>query len=324
MQFNFVAAQIKAIYLYSGMSKVASFRIKYDGPALQEHSIDINDLAPALMALNDFMGEANKIVNGDRAGISLKVKALEGGSFNIDISAAQSVWDHAQDLITGKSVTTVATILAIIGFSGKDGVIQVCKFLKGKRPTTIKEVNPSAVVITNYANNSITINKIELNIYNSPIARKAIYQIVKPLEKEGIDSVGFLEGHELKSVIRKEEAPYFNPSAIEQEIQESIKEVYVNIEHAWLSGNEKGKWKFKEGSEGASWNAQISDQDFLLELLKGGVSLSGADRLKVRVKQTQYQTGSGIKSEYEIIKVLEHSKGLIQLPLGLKQSTDSE
>jgi len=84
---------------------------------------------------------------------------------------------------------------------------------------------------------------------------------------------------------------------------------------AWLSGDEARKWKFKEGSDGASWNANISDQEFLKKIIKGDIALSGADTLKVRVKQTQYKTGTGIKSEYEILQVIEHVKGFSQVPL---------
>ena len=35
----------------SAMTETQSFRIKYDGEALSGHAIDVNDLAPALMAV---------------------------------------------------------------------------------------------------------------------------------------------------------------------------------------------------------------------------------------------------------------------------------
>lgn len=43
--------------------------IRYDGPALADHSMDVADLAPALMALSDLLKIANTYMNGDRAGV---------------------------------------------------------------------------------------------------------------------------------------------------------------------------------------------------------------------------------------------------------------
>jgi hypothetical protein len=36
------------------MSKIA-FQLRYDGPALSEHGMDVADLAPALLALGDLI-----------------------------------------------------------------------------------------------------------------------------------------------------------------------------------------------------------------------------------------------------------------------------
>lgn len=48
------------------MSKIA-FQLRYDGPALSEHGMDVGDLAPALLALGDLIKRANATVNGDAA-----------------------------------------------------------------------------------------------------------------------------------------------------------------------------------------------------------------------------------------------------------------
>ncbi len=43
------------------------FHLVYDGPALQEHQMDVRALAPALLSVGNLVEQANEIFNGDRA-----------------------------------------------------------------------------------------------------------------------------------------------------------------------------------------------------------------------------------------------------------------
>jgi hypothetical protein len=52
----------------------------------------------------------------------------------------------------------------------------------------------------------------------------------------------------------------------------------------------------------------MKDQNFLVKLLKGETSIHANDFLKVKVKQVQYREGASVKSTYEIIEVLEHTR----------------
>lgn len=47
------------------MSRHVKTTIRYDGPALSEHDMDVQDLAPALLALADIIQIANRKFNGD-------------------------------------------------------------------------------------------------------------------------------------------------------------------------------------------------------------------------------------------------------------------
>lgn len=48
----------------------ADFQIAYDGPALRDHAMDVEELAPALLAVGSLCREANTILNGTRADVS--------------------------------------------------------------------------------------------------------------------------------------------------------------------------------------------------------------------------------------------------------------
>jgi hypothetical protein len=47
------------------MSNREQFHVVYDGPALDEHRMNIRDLAPALVAIADLFSAANTELNGN-------------------------------------------------------------------------------------------------------------------------------------------------------------------------------------------------------------------------------------------------------------------
>ena len=56
------------------MTSKISTVVRYDGPALKEHSMDVADLAPALLGLSEIVKIANKKINGDRSAVKVLVK----------------------------------------------------------------------------------------------------------------------------------------------------------------------------------------------------------------------------------------------------------
>jgi len=82
----------------------------FDGPAVQNGTIDVQALAPALLALGDLIQTANAEINGEKAQISVRVNATAQGSFEVDIQlfqslaqGAQALWDTLADSKEGLS-----------------------------------------------------------------------------------------------------------------------------------------------------------------------------------------------------------------------------
>ena len=56
-----------------------AFTIVFDGEALQDHTMDVRDLAPALLSLSQLFDETSRLLYGDKVDVRLHVKAVESG-----------------------------------------------------------------------------------------------------------------------------------------------------------------------------------------------------------------------------------------------------
>ena len=116
--------------------------IRYDGPALAEHEMDVQDLAPALLALAAIAKIANQKFNGDKASIRVLVNAdTEQKCFQLDLSLVQSWMDHAAVLIGKENVATARQIAEMIGLVGPPGagLFWLYKKLYGEKPPEATE-----------------------------------------------------------------------------------------------------------------------------------------------------------------------------------------
>ena len=122
----------------------------YDGPALADGSMNVRDLAPAMMAVGGFFESANRISNGGRASISVNVRATSAGSFHIIFEVIQNV--EAAGVLEadiGEFLTTANALKALLlggaGLGG--GIVWLIKWLRGRKPQ-LTRVNESLYTFT--------------------------------------------------------------------------------------------------------------------------------------------------------------------------------
>lgn len=286
------------------------FHVVYDGSALDEHLMDVRDLAPAMMAINDLLIHANQELNGDKLNVQLKVKAnFKAGSFGIEFIEHLTWVNQIKDLLSGDNATALANasgILSLIGmFSGTTfGLIQLYKKLKGNRPFKVEESIEGAKVYyteTEY----VEVDKGVLKLYRSKTIASDIEKMLEPLNKDGIDSFYVVKDFSKDVVevfIDKTETEFFKYQNVEDDLNSDISETYLQIES--LSFKEKNKWKFSNGK--TIFHATISDEAFLHEVDCGKLRFGKGDLLKVKLKTTQTIAHGKLKSEYEVLRVVEH------------------
>jgi hypothetical protein len=81
------------------MSKT-NLTLIFDGPAVDKGEIDVQDLAPALLAVGELVQAANYEINGNKSQISVRVKATAEGSFEVDLALIQSIIESTKALFT--------------------------------------------------------------------------------------------------------------------------------------------------------------------------------------------------------------------------------
>jgi len=117
--------------MISLLSTVASaqFQLAYDGPSLRAGAMDVNELAPALLAVSDLVQEANLLLNGTRATASVRVRSdFKKGSFEIALLIDQSLLEHAKNLLPGAMATVGAGTIVRLLFGSearKKGAVDV-------------------------------------------------------------------------------------------------------------------------------------------------------------------------------------------------------
>ena len=243
--------------------------------------MDVEDLAPALLATASLIRRANHVLNGEATHVDLKVDSgFERGSFNINLVVDQGFLEQAKTfLLNHPGIKDAKNIVETIFFYGGlpsmvfGGLFKLIKVLNGAKPDTVKFQKDGDIVTIGIGIREIKVTKNTYNLYLDPQIRRSADQMVAPLQGEGIDALEIRKGKEVERV-DKEQVPAFHVSEIEGELLlDSTSEAWVSV--IALSFNPNHKWKFSTG--GSTFSANITDDDFWdrvpqtnSEILRGG------------------------------------------------------
>lgn len=303
------------------MSNTEIFRVKYDGPALASHEMDVKDLAPALLAMGELLEEANRILNSGRVSIVVNVRATETGSVDVVLSAAQSVFQQAASLFNSDGVNAILNvkeILGIVGITGGSGagVIALLKWLKNRPIHNVITLESGDFKLELLDGEARVVKKTEIELFRALKIRKSLETIIRnPLQKNGVDGVSFQQGEKPGTEIIKDESGYFEAPSVSEELIDEI-EIEQSLQIVNISFQDGGKWRFSDGN--ATFYADILDHDFIERVQKNQAAFAKDDVLRVRLKRKQAIVTGGIKTDYTVLKVLEHRSAAltIQLPFG--------
>lgn len=290
----------------------AHFSLTYDGDAVRDGEIDVADLAPALLALAQAVKSTGKVVLGSEADVSLKIRTMKSGSFEVLMNAVVNgdvglFWNIVKQFYASEDAQTalavVETLFAAgaVGSVGYAGVVRFLQWRRGRALQRQRRLEGGATEVT-IDGDTLTLAPGAFEAAQDPAVRTGLEKsIAEPLDRDGIDEVRFANGSD-PITVKKEDREFFRSSnATDDEFASTYEKVFSIVTLSFRSEN---KWKLHDG-QGTRF-VTISDEEFLAKI-DAGEKFGKGDLLHCLVKEVSARTASGsFKSQYEILKVIEH------------------
>jgi hypothetical protein len=186
------------------------FSIAYDGAALADagdHSIDVQSLAPALLAFGRLIREANAEFNGKRSTAKvLVVSDFEHKCFNINFEVVLSLLEQIKTLLSYEPVKIAKDVPESLGLLGVPtgivGTLSYLGYLKWKNGRKVTEAKPLTdadhtgiiEVRVDGDSNSVQIHNHVYQLSENPRALRATRDAFLPLGQDGFDKVKVRQG----------------------------------------------------------------------------------------------------------------------------------
>lgn len=285
----------------------AEFTLTYDGPALQNHEMNVRDLAPAMLAVGEAFEALNNLFNGKSAQLAVNVRAHQPGCFTVAFDIVQVARD-ATAVLTGPGVLAANNLLQLLigGTTVVGGVsyglIRLIRKLEGRRPDRIEKLTPGMFrLFIDEETYDIPVDLLQA--YQDLRVRRAVEGFVaKPLMKTGISRVQ-IESGPAEEYVDDHEAEFFRAPEPESDvvIDDKRRAAFTIRE---LSFDEDGLWRLFDGSNPVK--VRIEDERFLSQIENDEIRFAKHDVLVCLVHFVQRRTGRGLENEHTVLEVIDH------------------
>lgn len=306
------------------MAKHVRTTIRYDGPALSGHEMDVQELAPALLALAEMVQLANKRFNGEAASMKVLVNAdIEQRCFQLDIHIVQSLLESAKHLFgtdeykTAKEIAELLDLLLPGGVAG--GVFWFWKNFSAAKDApaiaiTTEQHGGQTTLVQGTTGGSVTVNNNVYLLASDPEMVELGKRVLKPLAHPGYETLVFYRGTDATVEWDNEEAQRFieRPTTHLLPIDEPEPATNVTPIRAVVSvktqRNEgKAQWEIKWANK-AVW-ASMDDLEWLARFQSGKIHFDIPYWLDVSLEMTTSRVNPDADPSFAIKKVYDLING---------------
>lgn len=298
----------------------ASVRIAYDGPEVQGGAMDIAELGPALVAMGDLFYDANRVLNGDRAKLEVRVKAFEHGSFEVWLQCAQTLPDQVQQMLRDDPIKTMTQVVALVtGVGGAGwGVLKFIQWLRGEKPKGEVPSGDGTTIVTRGDGNQTTVNNLVLNLYRDPPLRAAVERMVRPVARNGITSMQVRQENLTVHEVDKPELRYYRADVMDKDEAEKLLDTEYTT--PWLqvvrpSFEADLTWTLSTGDGRLHLPAPQAFQQHVRET---NMPFAPGDMVHVEMRTTTFSRGGKLRRHHEILRVIEVTHAGVQQAIDWK------
>ncbi len=281
-----------------------TFALKYDGPALQAHEMDVRDLAPALLSVADLFQNLNRAVNPMAPPLSVTVRATSEGSFLIELRV---IYEVAKQVLLTKDAVAAGTLASLLGWAT---MLFQHRVQARRGPfTTEAAAEPGTVKVIYADGTTLIIPQVVLDAARTPAVQHDLSEIVRPLQRDGVAEL-VIQRDELvlvtvgKADMASFEAAVQPPDTAATTLGVNERDVFLTIRTV---GFESHRWSFSDGA--ANFTATMRDDAFL-DRVEQGESFSKLDILRCRIRETQTRDVDGLHTSIEVVEVIAHEPPL--------------
>jgi hypothetical protein len=291
------------------------FNLTFEGPALEDGSMAVADLAPALLALGEIFHEANAVLDPARPPVSLEIRAFSPGSFEILLSLGQlqGISQELIQLLSGHDTTALSNLITLITAPGV-GLFAVIMYIRRHNPIKRENPEPGTTRFVAPDGTFIDVPTAVATLAERVTIRRNAQKVVVPLTRPGVERMRFESADKEPMEVEASEADAYDVRPVEaQTVTDQVTEMALTV--VVLSFTKGRRWRFNDGR--GTFPAAMLDENFIRRIENNEESFRRGDLIRCRVHFTQVQTETGVKPTYEVLEVLQHIPALGGLPLPL-------
>jgi hypothetical protein len=307
----------------------AKFQVAYIGDDDNDHSMDVEALAPALLAFGKLMRAANAELNQSRATIKVLVDSeFEHKCFLINFVTLQTILDTVKDFLNNEGVKHATDVLQKVGVTAGTaaaGLFGYLKWRNGRKVESAQEVkdSPGTMVIkVEGNNNTLQIGSDVFRLAQNPQVLEAVEGTLTPIENKEAKAIEFRKDSKSFATYRTEDVRAIVASCedpggiefIEEEEEEPRVVTAVLYSHGPVFDSKAPNWRFLYRKKPIY--ADIRETNIAKDAVKRGGSFMN-DRYKVKMEVTP-PSDDHEETHYRIIEVLEFTPAEQQISMKLR------